>query len=738
MILGKVAPPPLNMANLTNKFSPAQIIQKINNWIDGRLHNLGIPESEFLRRKAWIIANFLSLLTVSLLTLLLIILHISYMVIFGYAIIFILILVAIAYTTVRRNLDWLGFVNQLYIIIATFIIILYLGGIPHSGGLIINGLTVILTAIILRNIKWLIWLTISYISTIIALALLQPYLTVPEDWTSSLNLLFFVLNIVWMTIYLTIVLIQHIRFRTQTEENEKKRLMELDEAKTRLYTNITHEFRTPLTVILGMTDQMETDPKLWTNKGINKIRQNSYELLRLVNTTLDLAKMQSKAMPVNYIQGNIVLFLRYIVESFHETAENKEIRLFLQAKDQEILMDYDSGKISSIFSNLISNALKFTPNHGEVTLTVAADEEQKLLQVEVRDNGAGIPPDKLPHIFDRFYQVNENSIHHSGGSGLGLALVKELVQILEGEIRVTSNPGQGTVFQITLPISNQAELIPGVVPQQLSEGYSNTIHAFQEFLNDPGQEENLSDLLLIVEDNADVVKYLYSLLEKEYRIEVAQNGEIALEKAVKQVPDLIISDVMMPVMDGFTLLKKVKDDMRTSHIPVLLLTAKADMASRLEGLGKGADAYLTKPFNKDELFIRIRKLVESRKILRERYASFRLPGDDPDATFNSEDRFMKKVQEILNENLTNEDFTISHLCASLFMSRTQFYRKFKALSDKTVSAYFRSLRLYRAKELLQTSNLNITQVAFEVGFKDLSHFSFAFKKEYGMSPSELK
>lgn len=710
--------------------------QAINKWVDSRLYYEGISDADFLKRKAWLFADFISLVTVIGLTVLAIVLDLKGIIIYGIALIFILVLIGIIYLTVKRNTDWAALVGQIYIIVASFFIIVHLGGIPYSGGLIINGITVILTAIILRKISWLIWLTFLYIVTIIALAFLQPFLTVPQGWTMPLNILFFVLNIIWMTVYLTMVIVQIIKYRTQVEENEKIRLKELDETKSRLFTNITHEFRTPLTVILGMVEQIKKEPEKWTERGIEKIKQNSNNLLNLVNKMLDIAKMEAGAMSLNLVQGNIIIYLKYIVESFQASASHKKINLSFASSSEHLMMDYDPEKLLSVFSNLVSNAIKFSNHGGKININISTNPKQNLFKAEVQDFGVGIPESKLPKIFDRFYQVNEKSLHHTEGTGLGLSLTKELISTMGGTIDATSKIDLGSTFKITLPITNKANYLKDPISEIIysnKEAFSVKEHFSQ---TEKKREEDSSDLILIVEDNADVTEYLVSLLDHNYRIEVAENGKVGLEKARELIPDIIISDVMMPEMDGFSLLEKVKKDELTSHIPVVLLTAKADHSSKLEGLDRGADAYLTKPFKKDELYIRLKKLIELRTKLKDRYLKLKIPESTENETFYIEDNFMRKVRYIMEKNLGNEYFTINHICSTLNMSRTQLYRKFNALSDKTVNNYWRSLRLRKALELLQMGELNVTQVAFEVGFKDLSHFSQSFKEEFGYNPSE--
>jgi len=723
-----------------NNYNLKLIWESYNNWLRKKLWYKDISETDLIKRITWFNLVVISFAIVSGLTLLGLYLNLKGIYIFGLVLLLNLAAANIIFLLLKRNTDRIAFIGQNILLIATFIIIIYLGGIPYSGGLILNGITAILSIIILRNIKWVIWLTVEFVIMIIILALFQPYLTIPHEWNMRYNTLFFALNTLWMTVYCTVLVIKYIKYRTRLEEQENLRLKELDEVKTRLYTNITHEFRTPLTVILGMVDQVEKHPEEWSKKGLEKIRKNSKTLLNLVNQMLDLSKMEAGAMKVHYIQDNIILYLNILVESFHAIAAQKNIDLNFKSPMNQLRMDYDPEKILAIISNLLSNALKYSPPGGKVFLEALTNKEANKLIITVKDNGIGIPEEKLPYIFDRFYQIDENSLHHSAGSGLGLSLTKELVKLLDGEISAKSKLNEGTQVDLSLPIANESPLRDAFDNSEITEGvlpFVSIPFETSEKNHNHAEFDNELPVLLIVEDNTDVIDYLKALLNNDYHIETALNGKRGVQQALAVVPDIIISDVMMPVMDGFEMLKTIKMDFRTSHIPIILLTAKVDTPSKLEGLEIGADAYIAKPFNKDELFIRIKSLIQLRKKLQDRYGTRYQPKPSIDKTLQIEDAFMKRVLYVLEKNISNESFGVSHLCYALSMSRTQLYRKFKALSNKTVLAYFRSMRLQKAKELLCAQNLNVTQVAFEVGFKDLSHFSYSFKQEYGISPSEI-
>ena len=526
-------------------------------------------------------------------------------------------------------------------------------------------------------------------------------------------------------------------------ESQKRKLEELDEAKSHFFTNISHEFRTPLTVISGMAGQIRKNPKQWTEKGSQMIERNSKNLLQLVNQILDLRKLESKALEANYLQGDVVQYLRYITESHQSLANNQGLELHFLSKQEELVMDYDPDKLLKIVSNLLSNAVKFTPEGGHIYFQLDQKEAagKPVLEIQVKDTGSGIPEAKLSRIFDRFYQVDDSATRKGEGTGIGLALTKELVEVLQGEIEVNSTVGQGTAFLVRLPISNEAALQeePSAVVLPLVEA--------TEVLPDNGAPEggrqtifstNLPKVL-IVEDNPDVQQYLVACLKDSYQLEIANNGQEGIDQAIESVPDLIVSDVMMPEKDGFELCESLKTDERTNHIPIVLLTAKADADSRLSGFEKGADAYLSKPFEPRELQLRLRNLVELQRQMQKQYS---LAGKDLKDTSDPrkaiEDPFLQKIYDLVLENLSDADYDLARLCRALGMSRSQVFRKVKALTGHPPSLFIRSIRLQQSKQLLHNTDLTISEVAYDVGFTSPNYFSAAFLEEFGMRPSETR
>jgi len=523
------------------------------------------------------------------------------------------------------------------------------------------------------------------------------------------------------------------RLIQQIERTEAKQIKELDLLKTRLYTNITHEFRTPLTVILGMTEQLAD------GNARQLIRRNGKNLLRLVNQLLDLSKLDSGKLTLDKTNGDIIVYLQYLTESFHSMALEREIQLLFHSEEDALYMDFDEVKIQHIVYNLLSNALKFTPKGGKVVFLVLKAERKGVayLKIKIKDTGIGIAATQLPHIFNRFYQVDNSTTRKGEGTGIGLALTKELVELMNGQINVVSTPGKGTEFLVWLPIENNmppASPNPDYVPSEhllfdlpKDELPANPTPAFSE----TGNSER--PVVLIIEDNRDVATYIQQLLAKDYETQLAENGHLGIEKALESIPDIIISDVMMPEKSGYDVCETLKQDERTNHIPIILLTAKAMQEDKVEGLKYGADAFLVKPFDKEELFVRLEKLIALRQQLQTKYsqqsADISKPIDNP---------FLQKLRTIIAVHLDETEFGASQLAEEMAMSPTQLYRKLKALTGTTSTLYIRSIRLERAKKLLQTTALTISEIAYEVGFSDPNYFSRVFQQEFHSSPSYFR
>ncbi len=548
---------------------------------------------------------------------------------------------------------------------------------------------------------------------------------------------------------------QILKSNLKVEKLEAEKLKELDHFKSRLYTNLTHEFRTPLTVILGMVGQIRSEPKKYLDEGARLIETNGQNLLRLINQLLDLSKLENNAFQLHLERGDIVPYLRYVTESFQTYANQKNLSLRFFATLESLEMDYDPEQIKQVLTNLISNAVKFTPSGREVAVRLRGNfsghghgnfpglQDLESLEIAVSDTGIGISEKDLPHIFDRFYQVDDSHTRRSEGTGIGLAHTQELVKAMGGEISVESEIGKGSVFMVKLPVTKNAPIKDRMPP--VHPAYSTNLDSLNvENLGTLPETRHASRIshnaalpqLLIIEDNPDVVVYIKSCLEGLYQLDVAYNGEIGIEKALKNIPDIIISDVMMPGKDGFQVCDTLKNDERSSHIPIILLTAKADAASKLSGLRRGADAYLTKPFDKEELLVRLEMLVERQKRMAAYFSKNLLTAisNETEEAIQVEDIFMQKLRQLVEDNYGDENFALPELCKKIGMSRSQLFRKMQAVSNTSPSDFIRSYRLVKAKTLLETTDLSVSEVAWQVGYKDVAHFSKSYLETFGISP----
>ncbi len=525
-------------------------------------------------------------------------------------------------------------------------------------------------------------------------------------------------------------------------QQENQQVTQLGVFKNQFYTNLTHEFRTPLTVILGMTDVLKSKlghkDLATVEKPIEMIRRNGKNLLELVNQMLDLAKNESGNLVLKLKKGDVIPFTKYLSESFHSLAQAKQINLVVYSEIDHLEMDFDEDKLAIILSNLLSNAIKFTEPHGKIIIHLNRNQAEGLdyFSIKIKDNGIGISAEALPNIFNRYYQSNNLTTSPIVGTGIGLSFTKELVTLMDGTIVVNSQEGKGTEFTINIPIiQNTSNLKEVETSIQLTASFTDT---YKNGL--PANKKATLDLplILIIEDNEDVAHYISHCLENQYQIIHAKNGKIGIEMAFEKIPDVIISDVMMPEKDGFEVCYILKTDERTNHIPIILLTAKVTLEDRLTGLSKGADAYLAKPFEKAELLIRIENLRQISNKLQEKIkaglVSVKVLGD----TENPITNFIQKVEKIILANVANEDFSVNELARHLHLSRSQTHRKIKALTGMSTAIYIRFIRLEKAKILLASTELSISEIAYQVGFKSPVYFSQVFKEKYGESPNTTR
>jgi signal transduction histidine kinase/DNA-binding response OmpR family regulator/ligand-binding sensor domain-containing protein len=551
-------------------------------------------------------------------------------------------------------------------------------------------------------------------------------LTISKPWWETWAARFVYVALLFVLIWII--------YRILLQRAEAKRLRELDALKTRLYTNITHEFRTPLTLILGLADQLKTNTSKQVQGATEVIERNGRQLLRMVNHLLELAKLDSGNLPLEPVQDDVIPYLKYLVDSFQSLATQKKIQLRFSSSPDQLILDFDPEKLQQIVSNLISNALKFTPENGEVELWLF-QKNAGLYTIRITDTGVGIEQEELERIFDRFYQADSSMTRKAEGTGVGLSLTKELIRLMGGTISVESKLEKGATFTIQLPISNKAPIQPAGTPlRQFPNGERLTESPIPE---SPAQAEDARPMILIVEDNADVRNYIRACLQEFYRVEESANGLEGFQMAQSLVPDLIISDIMMPQLDGFELCRKVKQTELTGHIPVVLLTAKTDETSRLLGLELGAEAYLPKPFSKAELLIRIKKLLELRQQLKKVYQQMIL--QSPPETNEKSDPgqlFLQRVRQIIEEQLEENVVSVQELATQLGMGRTQLHRKFTQMTEYSPSRFIRLVQIQKARYLIEKTDHPVASVAYKCGFSDPDYFSKVFKQETGNTPSK--
>jgi signal transduction histidine kinase/DNA-binding response OmpR family regulator len=531
-------------------------------------------------------------------------------------------------------------------------------------------------------------------------------------------------------------------------ETQATQLKELDKMKSNFFANISHEFRTPLTLLLSPLERALSNENGWkTDRNVTEMMfRNAKRLQTLINQLLDLSKLESGQMKLFLSEGDIIQFVKVIIASFESLAQSKNILFQYRISKPSYSCFYDADKLEIILNNLLSNAFKFTPEGGNVDFALDFDQKNKeeCLKFTVSDTGKGIPETALPKIFDRFYQADTSSSREFEGSGIGLSLTKELVSLMNGTISVKSKEGAGSIFILEIP----AVQVPDkdfVFPNELNNSLilrDHEIEVSENFRNKKTSqtekdEHDTLPLILLVEDNIDLSAYLTDILDKNFKIITAFNGKQGFEVALENIPDLILSDMMMPEMDGFELCTKIRGEETTSHIPFVLLTARAAIEDRLAGFELGADEYLTKPFNVNELHVRINNLLEQRRNLRERFGK-EIKVQPKDITVTSVDeRFLKKVIAKMEEKISDSSFSVETFSMEIGMSRKNFHRKLVALIDQTPNEFIRIFRLKRAAQLLEQRSGNVSEIAYQVGFQNLSYFTKCFKEQFGVVPNEF-
>ena len=530
------------------------------------------------------------------------------------------------------------------------------------------------------------------------------------------------------------------------EKKNHEQEQELNQERLRFYTNITHELRTPLTLILGPLEDMQKDQSLPARQAqkLSVIHQSALRLLNLINQILEFRKTETQNKKLCVCKGNIAPLIYETGLKYKELNQKTKIDFRIQIEKEEMLLFFDKEIVTIILDNLISNAIKYT-EQGRITLSLyqTMRNEVAYTEIKVSDTGYGISAEALPHIFDRYYQ--ESGSHQASGTGIGLALVRNLVELHEGEIRVESTQNEGSSFYISLLTDN---IYPNALHADSTE-QAEKEEEVQNVSSDDVQDAAMDSgkpILLIVEDNEEIQNYIAESFSDSFEVITANNGEEGKQQALSRIPDIIVSDIMMPVMDGITLCRQLKDDVRTSHIPIILLTAKDSLQDKEEGYEVGADSYLTKPFSASLLRSRINNLLESRKKLVAQFQSQPTPSSHADinekrtmiteALSKLDNEFIGKITQLIEENLSSEKIDITYLSDKMCMSGSTLYRKMKALTGLSTNEYIRKVKMENAERLLLEGKYNISEIAYKVGMNSSGYFRQCFKDEFGVSPSD--
>jgi two-component system, sensor histidine kinase ChiS len=568
-------------------------------------------------------------------------------------------------------------------------------------------------------------------------------LTALPPWWQSLwaYVLFFVLFILGI-FFLRRYEMKRLQIKNQleVEKRESHQLRQANEIKSNFIANISHELRTPLNMITAQLECL-SDSRLLDEihkERVAMAQKSSGRLLIMINQLLDMARIESGKMTFQKQYTDLSTFVSDCVHSFESMAEVKKIHLSYFAEKAFMPAHIDQEKYRSIVYNLISNAIKFTDPLGKVEVKLLYVEDHKI-QLRVRDTGIGISKEAIPFIFDRFYQAETLRNHTYEGTGIGLAIVRQFIEMHGGRIQVLSEPGEGSEFNAVIPVGDITTDI------KVSHDYSGKIPWTNlKILNEPVllfkelssiKPEN-QEVILLVDDNTEFRKFIYREFVEHYHIMEAENGDEGLEKALTEIPDLIITDVMMPQMDGIAFLSAVRSNEKTSHIPVILLSGKATLENRIEGLEAGVDAYLTKPFNLKELRLLVFNMIQQRKKFREKFSKSFLIKPAEVSLISADQTFYEKTIRIINQNLQDPKFGVDQLAEMLNMSPSQLNRKVNALIEQSPGHLVRSFRLRRASDLLKSGMQNMAEVCELSGFGDQAYFSRAFKKEFGVSPSK--
>jgi len=567
---------------------------------------------------------------------------------------------------------------------------------------------------------------------------------IPAPWRSWWALVIYILIALGLVALIRWVAVQQSRMthKLELERIKVDQAQEVNEMKLRFFTNISHEFRTPLTLILAPVQELlsvENMP-IAGKKKLQLIEQNSKRLLRLVGQLLDFRKAETGKMTISVSKQDVIKFLKQEVKAFQGLAESNQVKLSFQSDASQMMLWFDNEKLGIVMNNLLSNAFKHVPQDGEISVKLIKQDMHA--RIEVRDNGKGIPQTELKRIFDRFYQVDSALSRSTGGSGIGLALTKRIVELHQGSISVESTRDVETVFSIDLLLGkehlSEDQISQDVIFEEPAEDFVRSAQNTQTVKREIKKAKGEKKTLLIVEDQEDINNYIADLFQEDYNVIQKFDGVEGYANCMQTLPDLIISDVMMPGMDGFEFCEKVKKQERTAHIPVILLTAKTADQFKIKGITTGADAYITKPFNTEELWIQVQALLKSREVLKDTFSK-KVKLEPTDVEISSyEEEFLNQAVKIVEDHMHDHDFSAEVLASSLNMSTSTLYRKLKLLSAMSTNIFIRSIRLKRAAQLLADPHKTIAEISVQVGIADLKYFRKCFRDMYGSSPSEYR
>ena len=546
-------------------------------------------------------------------------------------------------------------------------------------------------------------------------------------------ILFAGIFILLLTVTVIAILLYVVRMKSRTQ----KIMRHMETVRNKFFTNITHEFRTPLTVILGLANQLseKTGKDQESSASLQTIIRQGNHLLNLVNQLLNISKVRSSIEEPDWRTGDIVAFIRMIVENFQIFAQQKHLNLIFASRQTFLQVDFVPEYFRKIMHNLLSNALKYTPKGGNIFVT--ATQEKDNVVIQIADSGKGIDKQDLPHIFETFYQGNNSCMDM--GTGVGLSLAKQMVETMGGEITVKSAIGKGSVFVVKLPLKHGTSQWEKWSPGEADKSTIPAVTAPDPVLHEADSSNPDTTTILLVEDNQDVAFYIGGLLKNRYRLLYARDGKEGLEKAIEYMPDLILTDLMMPGMNGFDLCREIRSSIVLNHIPIIIITAKSEDIDKVQGIEAGADAYLLKPFNTDELYVRIDKLLEQRRTLREKYSrALRDNCTDTVKLLPADQAFIDRLTDIIYSQISDTTLNSDRIAEKMCISKSQLNRKVRVITGGSTAVYILHVRMEKARRLLSSNDMPIGDIAMQCGFEDAGYFGRVFKQIFRMTPSQYR